>query len=145
MKKVDLEIETVQIAMYSNIIQSLLSKHSPLSICKSLTFAYLIKDEHYKKDKVYTAHNTQDVVCKALSLISGQFDNYTSNVEYIIKAIHILIKKGVIENKRNILSVKKELCDDLHIYQESAFLSEAIERSKYMSDKQFQKEVIVNV
>jgi len=145
MQNLNLEVETMQISIYSNIILHLLNKHGKLSVNKITLFSYLVKKDKYSPSKVYTANNTQDIVCKAVSLLSGEFKEYSENVKYIIKTIHLLVSKGKIYLSNNILSLSDESIINKVIYEESAFISKAIEESKNMSDRQFLKEVISNV
>lgn len=144
MRKLELETEVIQISIYSDIIVCLLKNHRRLSLNKMLFFSYVIKKSQYNLDNVYTAKNTQDVVYKVISLISGDFKDYCLNVKFIIKAIHLLITKNIIVYNGTMLSM-----DDNEkvktIYKESPFVEKAIEESKIMSDKQFMTEVISNV
>lgn len=145
MQKLELESEVIQISTYSNIVLSILNKHHELSINKILFFAYLIKEEKYRLGKVYTANNKQDVVCKAISLISGDYIEYCESIKFILKAIHLLINNRKIEINGTIISRKNIIKHDEIMYQESAFIEKAIEESRKMSDKQFMKEVVANV
>lgn len=145
MQDFKLEIEALQIGIYSNIIKQILNRHDDLSVNKILTFAYLVKKEKFIMYKVYTAKNTQDVVCKAISLLAGQYTEYCENVTYILKAIHLLIEKEQIKINNNVLSVKENIEMEKVIYEENSFLQKAIEMSKKMTDRQFMKEVISNV
>lgn len=145
MQNLDLEIETMQIGIYINIILHLLNKHGKLSVNKIMLFSYLVKKEKFRISKVYTANNTQDIVCKAVSLMSGEFKEYCRNTKYIIKTIHLLILTGKVSLSNNLLSLNDEGEIGKVIYEESAFINKAIEESRNMSDRQFLKEVISNV
>lgn len=145
MHNLDLEIETMQISIYTNIILHLLYKHRELSINKIILFSYLVKKEKFRISKIYTANNSQDIVCKAVSLMSGEFEEYCRNTKYIIKTIHLLILSNKVSLNRNFLSLNEDDEIGKEIYVESAFINKAIEESKNMSDRQFLKEVISNV
>lgn len=145
MQNLELEAETIQISIYTNIILNILKTHQELSVNKTLLFSYLIKKEKFRFEKVYNANNTRDSVYKAISLISGEYAEYCENIKFILKAIHLLIIDEKIELNGYLLSwtngqeVKKSL------YQESLFIKKAIEESKKMSERQFMKEVTSNV
>ena len=145
MQKLELEAETIQISIYTNVIMNILKKHGQLSINKMLLFSYLIKKGRFRLGKIYTANNTQDVVCKAISLISGEYVEYCENIKFILKAIHLLINSKRIELNGYLLVNVKEQNVEKSFFQESAFIEKAIEESKKMSDRQFMKEVISNV
>lgn len=81
MQKLELEAETIQISIYANIIMNILKKHGELSINKMLLFSYLIKKGRFRLGKIYTANNTQDVVCK------DNFSNYEKLCIELLKNI----------------------------------------------------------
>lgn len=145
MQNLELEAETLQISIYSNIVQNILKKHMVLSLNKIMLFSYLIKKDRFRLGKVYTANNTQDIVCKAISLISGEYLEYCDNVNFILKAVHLLLVNNKIKMEGNLLYLSDEIDTKRGIYQESPFIEKAIEVSKKMSDRQFMKEVIANV
>lgn len=93
MQKLELEAETIQISIYANIIMNILKKHGELSINKMLLFSYLIKKGRFRLGKIYTANNTQDVVCKAISLISGEYVEYCENIKFILNIRYYLFHK----------------------------------------------------
>lgn len=144
MRNLELEAEVIQISIYADIIISLLKKHKKLSLNKILFFSYVVKKSQYNLEKVYSANNKQDVVYKAISLIAGDFKDYCLNINFIIKSIHLLIRKNLIIYDGIMISVNDNIKVDT-IYKESPFIEKAIEESKIMSDKQFMREVISNV
>lgn len=146
MNDLELEIETIQIGIYCNIILNLLKKHYNLSLCKILIFSYLIKKDKFQFGKVYNANNSQDVVYKAISLLSGTYKDFCYNINFIIKSIHLLVINCKIEiDNHNILM----LCPDVEVkselYKESKFIFKAVEESKAITDRQIMREVINNV
>ena len=145
MQKLELEAEIIQVSIYMNIVLNILKKHGKLSVNKILLFSYLVKKEKFRLGKVYAANNTQDIVCKAISLLSGEYEEYCGNVRFILKAIHLLIIAQKIELNDSFLSLTDEQSVEENIYQESPFLEKAIEESKTMSERQFMKEVTFNV
>ena len=145
MQKLELEAEIIQVSIYMNIVLNILKKHGKLSVNKILLFSYLVKKEKFRLGKVYAANNTQDIVCKAISLLSGEDEEYCGNVRFILKAIHLLIIAQKIELNDSFLSLTDEQSVEENIYQESPFLEKAIEESKTMSERQFMKEVTFNV
>lgn len=145
MQKLELEVEAIQISIYTNIVLNILKTHGELSVNKILLFSYLIKKEKFRPRKIYTANNTQNVICKAISLLSGEYTEYCENVKFILKSIHLLIINQKIELNGCLLSWINGQEVEKSLYQESPFVEKAIEESKKMSDRQFMKEVISNV
>ena len=145
MQKLELEAEVLQISIYTNIILLILKKHKQLSVNKILLFSYVIKKDNFRLGKIYTAKNTQDILCKAISLLIGEYTDYCENVNFIIKAIHLLVVNKQVKINGCILN----WIDGTEVvnspYVESPFIEKAIEESKKMSERQFMKEVIVNV
>lgn len=145
MRNLEIEIETIQIGIYSNIVLNLLQTHELLSINKVMLFSYLIKKDKFRWGKVYTANNSKDVVYKAISLMTGEYAEYCENVGFILKAIHFLHINDKVEINETFLKRKEDVEIEKSIYQESAFINKAIEESKKITDRQFMKEVIANV
>lgn len=145
MRHLKFEAEAVQTAIYYNIILTVLKRHSELSINKMLFFAYIIKKERYIPGRIYSGNNTKDILHKCISLISGDFIEYCSSIEFIIKAIYLLEKNGKIRLENNQLRCSTEVGMHKAIYEENLFIEKAIESSKKISDKQFMREVIHNV
>ncbi|SDL24813.1 hypothetical protein [Natronincola ferrireducens] len=145
MRNLKLEIEAIQISIYCDIIIHILKKHKELSISKLLVFSYLIKKERFIPSKVYNGNNTQDIVCKCISLLAGDYDEYCNSIQYIIKAIHLLITDKVLQLRNNHLHCKTDIKVKKTLYDENIFMEKAIEASKNMTDRQFLKEVMYNV
>lgn len=145
MQNLELEAETIQVSIYTNIVLNILKSHKELSVNKTLLFSYLIKKEKFRLGKIYNANNTQDVVCKAISLLSGEYVEYCENIKFILKAIHLLVISKRIELNGCLLSWINGQKVAKSLYQESPFIEKAIEESKKMSDRQFMKEVTSNV
>ena len=86
-----------------------------------MLFSYLVKKEKFRLGKVYTAQNTQDLVCKAVSLISGEYIEYCENVKFILKAVHLLFTNSKIKMEGSLLylsdenDVKKSLYQDVFL------------------------------
>ena len=145
MQNLELEAETIQVSIYTNIVLNILKSHKELSVNKTLLFSYLIKKEKFRLGKIYNANNTQDVVCKAISLLSGEYVEYCENIKFILKAIHLLVISKRIELNGCLLSWINGQKVAKSLYQESPFIEKAIEESKKMSDRQIMKEVTSNV
>lgn len=139
------QTEAIQLSIYCNIICQILKSHKNLSICKILVFSYLIKQNKFLVKSIYTAQNKQDVVLKGISLLSGDFTWFCNSVPYIIKALHILINKGIVSLDNEILSLNSDELEIEIIYTENKFIKKVIEESKFMTDRQFMKEVTYNV
>jgi len=139
------ELEAFQISIYCNIISSLLKKHVSLSVFKTTVFSYLLKKENALA-KSYFPHVKIDAVNRYLSLLSGDFQGFANSLEFIIKAIDILVCNGLIRKTSNGLLEKTDKLDiDSNIFNESAFAEQVIEKSKKISEKQFIREVLYNV
>lgn len=146
MKNLELEAETIQVSIYCDIIVQILKRHIELSLNKLLVFSYLIKKEHLMPYKIYNGNNTQDIVCKCISLLAGDYGDYCNSIQYIIKAIHLLITDEIVQFKNNLLSCQPDIkIEEKVIYDENMFMEKAIEASKKMTDRQFLKEVTYNV
>lgn len=145
MQNLELEAETIQISIYTNIVLNILKRHKELSINKMVFFSYIIKKDNFRLCKIYTANNTKDVIYKAISLLSGEYIEYCNNVKFILKAIHLLIENNKIELRGYVLCSISGMEVEKSLYQEASFIEKAIEESKKISDRQFMKEVTANV
>ena len=146
MSKKDLYLETIQTSLYIDIILNVLDNHNKLSLNKIIFFSFLIKKERDNVQSVYKSNNKNNIVFKAISLISGSFEDYCNSMEFIIEAIHILTVNQLIVLKDGYLYkgdyiIEKRIKNNI----ETTFIKKAIEESEYMTDKQFLKEVMDNV
>lgn len=146
MSKNDLYLETIQTSLYIDIILNVLDNHNKLSLNKIIFFSFLVKKERDNVQSVYKSNNKNNIVFKAISLISGSFEDYCNSMEFIIEAIHILIVNQLIVLKDGYLYkgdyiIEKRIKNNI----ETTFIKKAIEESEYMTDKQFLKEVMDNV
>ena len=57
MQNLELEAETIQISIYTNIVLNILKRHKELSINKMVFFSYIIKKDNFRLCKIYTAPN----------------------------------------------------------------------------------------
>lgn len=136
--------DAIIISVYCDIVLAILKDHKSLSLNKTITFAYLIKKQKFSYKSIYNAKTSNDVLLKSLSALSGAFEDYCDNVEYIIKSIHLLI-----ENKRITLN-ESELYDNNYIESKNIckinkFTNKSIQEGKKVTDRQFLKEVIKHV
>lgn len=135
--------EAIILSGYCDIILGILQKHKQLSINKTLVFSYLIKKNKFNNKEIYNTNNSKDILLKCISKLSGAFEDYCNNIEYIFKAIHLLVQNGdllIEEDKLNYNSKNNKT-----IYIESNFITKSISESDKMTDRQFLKEVIHNV
>lgn len=145
MKNIELETETVQISIYCDIVLRILKSHEELSVNKILVFAYLIKKQKFIPIGIYKASNSKDVVFKCISMLAGDYKEYCNNIQFIIKALHLLISGEAVILANNQLKYKTDIVKGNIIYSESNFIQKAIDESKKMTDRQFLKEVMYNV
>ncbi|QTB24007.1 hypothetical protein J1907_08120 [Lysinibacillus sphaericus] len=136
------EIEALQISFFSEIILDILSRHEELSLIKVSLFAYLIKSNRSNIYRIYNGKTSNDLVYKAVSLLSGEYQTFCKSMPYILKAVHLLISIQKISEENQILKVCKSDINKISIFKENSFIDKAIEASKKMSDKQFTKEII---
>lgn len=145
MQMLKYEVEAIQISIYCNIIKQILIKHEELSLCKILIFSYLIKNNYFLLSNVYKANSSQDLIYKGLSLLAGNYKGFCESIDYIMKAIHLLINCDAVIIENTILKSVPTVDHPKMVYQESPFIENTIEVSKKMTDKQFMKEVIYNI
>ena len=146
MSKNDLYLETIQTSLYIDIILNILDNHNKLSLNKIIFFSFIIKNEKNYIQSMYRSNSKNNVVFKAISLISGSFTDNGNSIEFIIEAVHILIENQFISYKNGYLykekyTIDKKIANNI----ETTFIKKAIEESENMTDKQFLKEVINNV
>ncbi|MGG7195882.1 hypothetical protein ACQPUI_04015 [Clostridium butyricum] len=145
MKRIEIEVELIQVGIYCNIISDLINKYEQLSIIKTSVFAYLIKKYKFIPDKIYTANNTQDIISKCISMLSGDYEEYSKSIKYIIKSMDILISANKLCVKNDLLIRNENTRVEKSIYVRDAFLEKTIKTSNKISDRQFLKEVLQNV
>lgn len=144
-KKIKDQAEVLQLSIFVNIICQLLKKHDKLSICKLVTFTYLMKKNKFLFKNVYSTNNKQDVIYKGLSLLTGDFDQYCDSLIYIFRAIHLLTVQNVIVVENDTVTLSDKTIQIEVVFSENDFLDKVILESKIMTDNQFMKEVIYNV
>ncbi|MEX0050244.1 hypothetical protein AB2T85_06305 [Clostridium butyricum] len=135
--------EAIILSGYCDIILGILQKHKQLSINKTLVFSYLIKKNKFNEKEIYSANNSKDILLKCISKLSGAFEDYCNSIEYIFKAIHLLIQNGDLLIEEDILNYNSK--NNKTIYMENNFIAKSINVSGKMTDRQFLKEVIHNV
>lgn len=145
MGKINLESEALQISIYCNAIMNILNEHKKLSLAKVVIFSYLVKRNRLKSQQIYDGRHSTDLMYKSLSLLIGNFEEFSNSVGYILKSIHILNEKSLILLEQNFIKLGTEQYEYKEIYNESSFLKKTIEECKNISDKQFLKEVLSSV
>lgn len=139
------EVEITQISIYCDIVLMLIKEHQSISLMKLIVFSYLVKRESFLPNTVFKSTNKKDIVNKYLSMLSGDMDKLLISYEYILKAIHILVKNEIIIFDGFTISKTEKLDVSKFVYSEKDFTKKVIERTKYMSDKQFMREVLAHV
>lgn len=137
--KLILQLEIINISSYIDIILNILIKHNSISINKLIVFAYLQKKNRFLPKSLYGTTTTNDVLLKCLSQLSGLFDDYCKNIPYIIKSIDLLIANNSLNIDEITITLNKTTPQFPY---KKTFLDNAIEQSKYISDRQFLKEVV---
>lgn len=143
--ELNLEVEIIQTSIYCNVITMLLKEHNSLSLNKLIVFSYLLKKESLIPHPVFRSTNKKDIVNKYLSLLSGDLNNLFYSYQYILEAIHVLLRNEVIKLNGVFITKTNKLDIENFVYKESDFTKKVIEKTKTMSDKQFMREVLSNV
>lgn len=133
-------IEVVQVSMYCDIIRNLLAYHRSVSIVKVAAFSYIIKKVAYLHSNCYTGKNRLDLVLKFLSQAFGCYDEFCSQLPYILESIDLLIKTDFCELHESELLCKHPASVSAEDY--GAFTCAAIQESASYTDRQFWKEVL---
>ncbi len=133
-------IEVVQVSMYCDIIKNLLAYHRSMSIVKLAAFSYTIKKVTYLHSGCYTGKNRSDLVLKFLSQVSGCYDEFCSQLPYILESLDLLIKIGFCELHESELLCKHPASVSAEDY--GSFTIATIEESTDYTDRQFWKEVL---
>ncbi len=135
------EYEVIQISVYVDAVYTILMEHNDISIVQLVFYSYVLNKTRFFEKGIYTANTKNDIVKKQISVISGDFEGFSNAIPFILKAIHIMNKSGIIsvEDKYVHLINKKYKS----IYAKlSNFEKKAITESKRWSDKRFIKEVL---
>lgn len=139
------EVEISQVSIYCEIVLILINEHKTISLIKLVVFSYLVKKENFLSNTVYNSSNKKNIVNKYLSLLAGDMDKLLVSYEYILKAIHILLKNGFVNFDGVNISKTEKTHREKFVYEEKKFTKKIIEKTKSMSDKQFMREVLTNV
>ena len=139
------EAEAIQLSIYCDIICQILFLHRNISINKLLPIAYLLKKYNLYK-KAYTAHDTNDLAYKLISLLNGKYSDYCQDIKIITKALHLLLVNQNIALEDGILFFleRKDNAQNF-LYDKNTFFYNAIEECRKMPDIQFLKEILQNV
>lgn len=145
MGNLKLQAEILQLSNYCEIIKELFHVHKELTLPKILAYSYLIKKEKLENYKIYNANNSNDVIYKSLSLLSGDA-SFFHEIKFIIKAIDLLVKNNILHLEGDTIYMFKDYCEIVTSESKNnSFLNKAVNESGKMSDKQFLKEVLTSV
>ncbi len=139
------EVEIIQTSIYCDIVTMLLKEHKSLSLNKLIVFSYLLKKESLIPHPIFRSTNKKDIVNKYLSLLSGDLNSLFYSYQFILEAIHVLLRNEVIKLNGIFITKTNNLDIENFVYKESDFAKKVIEKTKTMSDKQFMREVLSNV
>lgn len=78
-------------------------------------------------------------------MLSGDYEEYSKSIKYIIKSMDILISANKLCVKNDLLIRNENTRVEKSIYVRDAFLEKTIKTSNKISDRQFLKEVLQNV
>jgi len=137
------KMEVLLISKYCDIVTQILAVHKNLSVNKTMFFAYLLNKDNFIYGDIYRSNTSVDLLFKCISQVSGSYLEYCKSIEYILKAIHLLIRNGqLLINETELIYAKQ--CET-GIKYNNKFIENAIYKSLEFSDRQFLKEVINNV
>lgn len=138
-----LKMEVLLISKYCDIVIKILAVHKNLSVNKTVFFAYLLNKKSFNFQDIYRSNTSIDTLLKSISQISGNYYDYCQSIEFIIKAIHLLITSELLLLNGTDLIYAKE--GRTNLSYNNKFIENAINESQDFSDRQFLKEVINNV
>lgn len=138
-----LQSEVLQLSSYCKILNELFHVQRELTLPKTIVYTYLIKKENVENFKIYNAKNTKDLMYKSLSILTGD-ESFFCELKYIIMAIDLLIKNGILYFENGMLHLQKDKYSSGE-FKNNTFLIKAIKESEKISDKQFLKEVLSSV
>lgn len=139
----ELKMEVILISKYCDIVIKILAVHKSLSVNKTLFFAYLLNKKSFNFGDIYNSNTSVNALLKSISQVSGNYHNYCKSIEFIIKAIHLLITNELLLLNGTELIYAKE--GGTNLSYSNKFIEKAINESQNFSDRQFLKEVINNV
>lgn len=139
-KKLDIQIEVVQVSIYYDLIRRLLIKYRSINMIKVATISFIIKKREYFHGSLYSARNTNDLVLKFLSQANGLYDEFCDQLKYIFEAVDILVADGDCEVHEGELTCNPSL--HLSVKGFNSFTESVIRESISYTDRQFLKEVI---
>lgn len=145
MEETRFKIESIQIAGYCEIVFQLVKRYKEIPIAKLLFFSYILRNDKFSYTATYKGNNKKKLVNKFVSLISGDFEDYLSNIGYILKSIHLLNKNGNIKVENSSVLYAGKDYETSTILEISTFFDKAINESLEISDRQFMMEVVSSV
>lgn len=145
MKNPKLESEAIQISVFCHIICQILFLHRELTLVKVLFFSYLLKTKKGYINTLYTANNIKLLDDKITSMLQGDYIGFCESLDFMMKALHILIKNKSCKIENDIVFFLSRKGYEQPLYDENSFFYKAIEFSKDVEDFQFLKEIVQNV
>lgn len=139
----DLKAEVLIVSKYCFVIKQILCVHKQLSVIKTMFFAYLLKNDNNYFSALFKGNNSNNLVLKSISQLSGNYSDYCINIPYIVESIHLLIEGGSLIINNSILLYNEHVQHNEKY--NNKFLQKAIKESENYSDRQFLREIISNV
>lgn len=140
MSKNQLLAEAILISSYCDIVIKLMQISKEMSICKVIIFTYVMKKKRFAHQEIYKGNTENDVLFKFISEISGAYEDLCSNLEYIFKAIDLLVSNNNLIIEDDVLKYKGT--SEQPLYVVSKFTQKAILESRYVTERQVMKEVM---
>ncbi len=139
------EYEAVQISVYIDVGYTILKEHNDMSIIQLAFYMYALNKTRFFEKEIYTARVKNNIVKKAISVISGDFEGFSNAMPYILKALHIMNQSQIVKIEKQFIHLEGNHFKNVGCFKLSNFENKAIMESKRWSDKRFIKEVLHNV
>ena len=139
------EYEAIQISVYIDAVYTILKEHNDMSLIQLTFFAYILNKTRFFEKEIYTAKVKNNIVIKAISIISGDFEGFSNAMQFILKALHIMNKSKIVSIEGQFVHLVNKEFKSVNCIKLSNFENKAISESKHWSDKRFIKEVLHSV
>ena len=145
LKNMNKEYEAIQIGVYIDAVYTILKEHKDMSLIQLSFYTYILNKTRFFLEEIYTARVKNNIVIRAISVISGDFEGFSNAMPYILKALHIMNESKIVSIEGQIVHLIDKQFKNVKCFKISNFENKAINASKGWSDKRFIKEVLHNV
>ncbi len=145
LKNMNKEYEAIQIGVYIDAVYTILKEHKDMSLIQLSFYTYILNKTRFFLEEIYTARVKNNIVIRAISVISGDFEGFSNAMPYILKALHIMNESKIVSIEGQIVHLIDKQFKNVNCFKISNFENKAINASKGWSDKRFIKEVLHSV